>query len=119
MIPPKYNFYIGKADNNLIYFNSHTSIDGSGNYNYEATSDKYASSKTAIQVNRLIFFNLISINNYNAIFFYDKDQKLIFYKALVSVNNTIIVPPVNAKYFAVRFTTADANFAAKKDTKFI
>lgn len=119
MVPPKYNFYIGKADNYLIYFNSYTSIDNSGNYNYKATSDKYASGKVALQINKLIFFNFISVNSYNAIFFYDKDQNFISYKALVNTNNTVIIPPTKAKYFAVRFTTVDANFAAKRTTSFI
>lgn len=119
MVPPKYNSYIGKADEYRVYLNRNTSIDNSGNYNYEATSDKYASDKVALQINKLIFFNFISVNSYNAIFFYDKDQNFISYKALVNTNNTVIVPPVNAESFAVRFTTVDANFAAKKDTKFI
>lgn len=119
MIPPKYNFYVGEADNYSVYLNSYTSIDNSGNYDYEATSDKYASDKAVLQANKLLFFNLVSLDNYNAIFFYDKDQKFILYRVLVDVNNTVIVPPTNAKYFAVRFTTADANFAAKKDTRFI
>ena len=119
MVPPKYNFYIGKADEYSVYLNINTSIDNSGNYNYEATSDKYASGKVALQINKLIFFNFISVNSYNAIFFYDKNQNFISYKALVNTNNTVIVPPVNAESFAVRFTTVDANFAAKKDTKFI
>lgn len=117
MVPPKYNFYIGKADNYLTYFNS--SIDNSGNYDYGATSDKYASNKVALQTNKLIFFNLISVNSYNAIFFYDKDQNFISYKSLTSTNNTVIIPPTRAKYFAVRFTTVDANFAAKRTTSFI
>ena len=120
MVPPKYNFYIGIiTDKYQIYLDRNTSIDNSGNYNYEATSDKYASSKVALQINRLIFFNLISVNSYNAIFFYDKDQNFISYKSLVNTNNTVIVPPTNAKYFAIRFTTTDANFAAKRNTSFI
>ena len=119
MIPPKYKFYIGKADEYSVYLNRNTAIDNSGNYDYKATSDKYASNKVALQTNKLIFFNLISVNSYNAIFFYDKDQNFISYKALVNTNNTVIAPPVNAESFAVRFTTVDANFAAKKDTKFI
>lgn len=119
MILPKYNFYVGEADNYLIYLNSYASIDNSGNYSHEATSDKYAFSKTVLQANKLLFFNLISLDSYNAIFFYDKDQKFILYRTLTSINDAVIVPPVNAKYFAARFTTADANFAAKKDTRFI
>lgn len=119
MIPPKYNFYVGEADNNSVYLNSHASIDNSGNYNSGATSDKYASNKVVLRANKLLFFNLASLDDYNAIFFYDKDQNFISYKALISTNNAVIVPPNKAKYFAVRFTTADANFAAKKDVRFI
>lgn len=119
MVPPKYNFYIGKADEHSVYLNRNTAIDNSGNYDYEATSDKYASNKVALQTNKLIFFNLISVNSYNAIFFYDKDQNFISYKSLTSTNNTVIIPPTRAKYFAVRFTTVDANFAAKRTTSFI
>lgn len=119
MVPPKYNFYIGKADEYSVYLNRNTAIDNSGNYDYEATSDKYASNKVALQTNKLIFFNLISVNSYNAIFFYDKDQNFISYKSLTSTNNTVIIPPTRAKYFAVRFTTVDANFAAKRTTSFI
>ena len=119
MVPPKYNFYVGEADTYLVYLNSYASIDNSGNYSSEATSDKFASNKVALQANKLLFFNLVSLDSYNAIFFYDKDQKFISYSALASINNTVIVPPIKAKYFAVRFTTVDANFAAKKNTKFI
>lgn len=119
MVPPKYNFYIGKADEYSVYLNRNTAIDNSGNYDYKATSDKYASNKVALQTNKLIFFNLISVNSYNAIFFYDKDQNFISYKSLTSTNNTVIIPPTRAKYFAVRFTTVDANFAAKRTTSFI
>lgn len=119
MVPPKYNFYIGKADEYSVYLNRNTAIDNSGNYDYEATSDKYASNKVALQTNKLIFFNLISVNSYNAIFFYDKDQNFISYKSLTSTNNTVIIPPTRAKYFAVRFTTVDANFAVKRNTSFI
>lgn len=119
MVPPKYNFYIGKADEYSVYLNRNTAIDNSGNYDYEATSDKYASNKVTLQTNKLIFFNLISVNSYNAIFFYDKDQNFISYKSLTSTNNTVIIPPTRAKYFTVRFTTVDANFAAKRTTSFI
>lgn len=119
MIPPKYNFYIGEADNYLVYLNSGTSIDNSGNYSNDASSDKYAFSKIALHANKLLFFNLVSLDSYNAIFFYDKDQKFISYRILANINDTVIIPPANAKYFAARFTTADANFMAKKDTRFI
>lgn len=116
MIPPKYNFYIGKLS--TAYLSQNTDIDNSGNISY-GVSGRYASYKNSLETGKQIFFNLISVNSYNAIFFYDKSQNFISYKTLASANNEIITPPSNAKYWAVRFTTADANFVAKKDTNFI
>lgn len=118
MVPPKYNFYVGKA-NNGAYLTSDITIGDSGNFSYGAGSDKYATNRLTLQINECIFFNFISINSHNRIFFYDKEGAFISSKLLLNTNNTVIVPPVNAESFAVRFTTADANFAAKKDTKFI
>lgn len=116
MVPPKYNFYIGKLS--TTYLSQNTGIDNSGNISY-GVSGRYASYKDSLETGKQIFFNLISVNSYNAIFFYDKSQNFISYKTLASANNEIITPPSNAKYWAVRFTTADANFVAKKDTNFI
>lgn len=116
MIPPKYNFYIGKLSTASLSQN--TDIDSSGNISY-GVSGRYASDKNSLEANKQIFFNLISVNSYNAIFFYDDNNSIVSYKSLISLNNTIIIPPSNAKYWAVRFTTADANFVAKKDTNFI
>lgn len=118
MILPKYNFYVGEA---ALFTrpNSNASIDNSGNYSTGAASDMYAFSKVELPANTLLFFNLVSLNGYNCIFFYDKDQKFIMRRPLSLVNNAVIVPPANAEYFAARFTIADANFAAKKDTRFV
>lgn len=116
MVPPKYNFYVGKLS--TTYLLQDADIDGDGNIVHNATG-KYASYKNSLEANKQIFFNLISVNSYNAIFFYDDNNSIVSYKSLISLNNTIIAPPSNAKYWAVRFTTADANFVAKKDTNFI
>lgn len=116
MIPPKYNFYIGAADMN-IYFSSGTGINNSGEFVSE--SDKYSYGLSSLNENKFIFVNLVSVNSYNAIFFYDSSMNFISYKTLVSSNNTIVVPPSKAKYYAFRFTDADANFMAKKDTNFV
>lgn len=116
MIPPKYNFYVGAASRN-IYFSSGTGINNSGEFVSE--SGKYSYSLSSLNENKLIFVNLISVNSYNAIFFYDSSKNFISYKALMSNNNTVITPPSNAKYYAFRFTNADANFMAKKDTNFV
>lgn len=116
MIPPKYNFYIGAANVN-IYISSGTGISNSGEFISE--SDKYSCGLSSLNENKQIFFNLVSVNSYNAIFFYDSSRNFISYKTLMDNNNTVIAPPSNAKYFAVRFTSADANFMAKKDTNFV
>ena len=116
MIPPKYNFYVGAANRN-IYFSSGTGINNSGEFVSE--SGKYSYGLSSLNENKLIFVNLISVNSYNAIFFYDSSRNFISYKALMSNNNTVITPPSNAKYYAFRFTNADANFMAKKDTNFV
>lgn len=116
MIPPKYNFYVGAANRN-IYFSSGTGINNSGEFISE--SGKYSYGLSGLNENKLIFVNLISVNSYNAIFFYDSSRNFISYKTLMSNNNTVIVPPSKAKYYAFRFTNADANFMAKKDTNFV
>lgn len=116
MIPPKYNFYVGAANRN-IHFSSGTGINNSGEFVSE--SGKYSYGLSSLNENKLILVNLISVNSYNAIFFYDSSRNFISYKALMSNNNTVITPPSNAKYYAFRFTNADANFMAKKDTNFV
>lgn len=118
MVPPRYNFYIGKLS--TTYLSQDTDIDRNGNIYHNASSGIYASSyKNSLETGKQIFFNLISYYDYNAIFFYDKNQNFISSKTLASVNNEIITPPSNAKYWAVRFTSLDTNFVAKKDTNFI
>ena len=116
MVPPKYNFYVGPAFS--AYINSGITINNSGEFISE--SDKYASGLNSINNERpFVFFNLVSANSYNAIFFYDSSKNLISYRTLQSLNNTVINPPSNAKYWGVRFTNADANFMSKKGTNFI
>lgn len=118
MIPPKYKFYTGETTM-FTRPDSNASIDNYGNFSYGAAPDMYAFNKVEMPANVQLFFNLASLNSYNCIFFYDKDQKLITRRILSHINNAVIVPPANARYFAARFTTEDANFAAKKDTTFI
>lgn len=118
MIPPKYNFYVGRA-NDEIYFTQDNSITDSGSAYKNAGLDKFASSLINLEANSLIFINLISINSHNAIFFYDASKKCIGHSTLESTNNTIIVPPNGSKFFAIRFTSKDANFDLKKNTTFV
>lgn len=117
MIPPKYNFYIGAIAN--IYISSGRTIDDNGNI-VSSDYEQYASSKTSLYGKKYVFINLISQDYKNAIFFYDKSSACISYKSLdADSNNTVIQVPDNAMYYALRFSTNDANFAAKKDTNFI
>ncbi len=116
MIPPKYNFYVGSVFS--VDFTYGVTINLYGKY--ISGSGKYASGLNDIVSGKpFIFFNLISTNDYNIIFFYDSSKNFISYKALNSLNNTVIIPPSNAKYWSVRFTNIDANFMSKKDTDFI
>lgn len=116
MIPPKYNFYIGKLDR-FMYLSSYVGINNSGEFVSE--SDKCASGLSALTEGASLFVNMQSLDSYNAVFFYDSSRTFISYKSLTGYNNQTITPPANAKYWAVRFTTADANFVLKKNTKFI
>ena len=101
MVPPRYNFYIGKLS--TTYLSQDTDIDRNGNIYHNASSGIYASPyKNSLETGKQIFFNLISYYYYNAIFFYDKNQNFISSKTLADVNNEIITPPSNAKYWAVR-----------------
>lgn len=114
MKQPKYTYYIGKL--NSVYLSSNSGIDDEGNNVSEP--GKYSSYILRLSGNS-IFIDLISLNNYNAIFFYDSNQSLISYFSLSSFNGKVIVPPENATHYAMRFTSDDENFILKKDIRFI
>lgn len=118
MIPPKYNFYVGSAVN--IFFSSYQTIDSFTGNIIAGNSTQYASTLNNLYDKKYIFINLISLDISNAIFFYDETHMLIKSMDLISrLNNTVIHVPSNAVYFALRFSTNDANFAAKKNTSFV
>lgn len=117
MIPPKYKFYVGKLDRHM-YLSSNSGIDNAGEFVNE--SGKYSSyGLGSLTKGASLLVNMQSLDSYNSVFFYDSSQKLISRVSLAAYNNQIIIPPSNAKYWAIRFTTADANFALKRQTKFI
>lgn len=116
MVPPKYKFYVGKLDR-YMYLSKGYTINGLGEL--VQSSGKYASGLMPIEKGKNIIINLVSLTDYNVIFFYDNSQKLIKYRDLIDYNNRIIEPPIGTRYWAIRFTTEDANFNAKKDTKFV
>ena len=116
MVPPKYKFYVGKLDR-YMYLSSNVGIDNTGEVVNE--SGKYSYGLSSLTKGALLLVNMQSLDSYNSVFFYDNSRKLISRVSLAAYNNQIIIPPSNAKYWAIRFTTADANFALKRQTKFI
>lgn len=118
MIPPKYNFYVGKA-NNYIRINQYQSIDDYGNFDYDAGPDKYAIGYESIPEGKNLFIDLQSSNSYNALFFYDKNRVFISHMPISGVKNTVVVPPINAKYYAMRFSATDEIFMLKRNTNFV
>lgn len=115
MIPPKYNFYIGKL-NKYTYLLKDNGINDSGEIVYE--SGKYSYGPVYLDEQALIFIDLQSTDRYNAVFFYDDSLSLISYHSLLDYNN-VIEPPLNAKYWAIRLVSQDANFVAEKQLKFV
>lgn len=116
MIPSKYNFYIGIIKR--LYFRNNVGINDSGEF-VRGESGKYSYGLSLLSEGNKFFINLISINNYNAIFFYDSSQNLISSKPLIEANNAVIEAPVDAKYWAIRFTNEDSNFEIKRNTDFV
>lgn len=116
MVPPKYKFYVGKLDR-YMYLSSNLGIDNAGEFVNE--SGKYSYGLGSLTKGASLLVNMQSLDSYNSVFFYDSSQKLISRVSLAAYNNQIIIPPSNAKYWAIRFTTADANFALKRQTNFI
>lgn len=116
MVPPKYKFYVGKPDR-YINLSSNLGIDNAGEFVNE--SGKYSYGLGSLTKGASLLVNMQSLDSYNSVFFYDSSQKFISRVSLAAYNNQIIIPPSNAKYWAIRFTTADANFALKRQTNFI
>lgn len=116
MIPPKYKFYVGKLDMD-IYLSSGIGINNAGEFVNE--SGKYSYGFSSLTEGTLLLVNMLTLDSYNSVFFYDSSYELISRISLAIRNNQIIIPPSDAKYWAIRFTEADANFALKRQTKFI
>lgn len=116
MVPPKYKFYVGKLDR-YMYLSGSVGINDAGEFVNE--SGKYSYGLGSLTKKASLLVNMQSLDSYNSVFFYDSSQKLISRVSLAAYNNQIITPPSNAEYWAIRFTTADANFALKRQTNFI
>lgn len=114
MAPSKYNFYICSVDKSM-YFLSNTYIDSSGAFIGE--SNKYSSGYNKLG-GKCIYIDLTPGLTTNRIFFYDASKNFISYK-FIAKNDSVIIPPSNAFYYAVSFYGLDENFMMKKDVKFI
>ena len=58
MIPPKYNFYVGTADN--LYFKNYSTIDDNGNITESSSSHDYSSYQIDLHKKKYMFINLNS-----------------------------------------------------------
>lgn len=114
MVPPKYNFYIGKLNTGVVLCQGNT-IDNNGEFVED--SDAYASDIMDVNDAEAVFINFKTLQDYNAIFFYDSNSVLLSYTSLF--NKSIILVPEKATYFALRFAAYDSNFISKKDTQFV
>ena len=114
MIPPKYNFYIGKLNAGVVLYQGNT-IDNNGEF--VENSNAYASNTMHVNDAEAVFINFKTLQGYNAIFFYDSSNVLLSYTSIF--NKSIIPVPKKATYFALRFAAYDSNFISKKDTQFV
>ena len=114
MVPPKYNFYVGKLNTDVVLYQGNT-IDDNGKF--VGNSNAYASNTMYVNDTEAVFVNFKSLQGYNTIFFYDSNKTLLSKVSLL--NKSIISVPEKAYYFALRFATYDTNFINKKDTQFI
>lgn len=116
MIPPKYKFYVAKLDENVELIKGN-GISSTG----EIISDAIMCSSYILPLDgkKPIYVDLVSSHGYNAIFFYDGSKNFISCITLINHSGFFITPPIRAKYYAVQFTIADANFNAKRGEPFI
>ena len=117
MTPAKYNFYIGHALQLLDLYSSHD-ISDSGDFLYNVEG-KCATSFILIPYKKSIFIDLANSNYYNMLFFYNENRECISCMRLCDIINTVVVPPDNSKYYAIRFTEEDEVFTQKREVNFI
>lgn len=114
MLQPKYSFYIGSADSNLLYFYEGSIIDDTGQFIHSTSS--YCSSIINATTNNL-YINYRVDDVYDSfIALYDKDNNYIGsiyidYKSLAGVysDKTIITLPSETKYIRLVLSKSNTN----------
>ena len=115
MLQPKYSFYIGSADSNLLYFYEGSIIDDTGQFIHSTLS--YCSSIINATTNNLYMDYRIDDTSYDSfIALYDKDNNYIGsiyidYKSLAGVysDKTIITLPSETKYIRLVLSKSNTN----------
>lgn len=110
MVPPKYNFYIGKKDNQYLSMDIDVYINPStGEYveNKGMLASRYKAS-ISIGITHL-FVNKEAKYSYARIFFYDKDDNYLGYHSIKD-NGQIIPVKKNANYYTISYSSLDTGF---------
>lgn len=110
MTPTNSKFFIGKNESVILYPGYGLTDSGEP----VAERESYTSYPILTQ-GEYIYINFTSTDNYNAIFFYDKDEVCILRIPLMDVPNAVIKLPEGALYWALRFTSEDEAFALHRN----
>ena len=115
MKPPKYKFYIGSLQTDVVakkgfYIDSDGKISSSLQYN-EATDIAPLEGADAL------VFDYRADNDYRreAVYFYDKNKAFMQSVLLFGKYMSVIEVPEGAHYYAAKFTTANPHYAANSE----
>lgn len=103
---PKYKFYIGTQDTNLVLRN--TSIKDNGEYEYGISNIDSYDMNTVKDGYMIVYLQKYIYQEekfyrdvFSTVYFYDKDSNFI--ESFVVSNNRIIIPPANAYFYSLRY----------------
>lgn len=103
---PKYKFYIGTQDTNLVLRD--TSISDNGEYEYGISNVDSYDMNTVKDGYMIVYLQKYIYQEekfysdvFSTVYFYDKDSKFI--EKFVVSKNRIIIPPANAYYYSLRY----------------
>lgn len=117
MRPPKYEFYIGTAQKDIIIW---PGLAPNGLFDFVLAGDEtFCTGPIELNSNELIFLNLNLTDPLNMLLFFDETYTLIENRFLSNGTEEPITPPEKAKYWRAMFTSLDSDFDAKKQTHFI
>lgn len=116
MVPPKYNFYAGKADSDITFISGVT-ITETGEF--VASSGNYASSYSNVLKADAIFIDVKAEESFTKVFFFTSSETFISSTSVKDNYNKVISVPKNAKYCAIRCHNTDTGIVRKLDEPFI